>query len=241
MASRVPCKRVPLNRMKGNAQTNGTWQRASPQPPDNSILEALIDSSIYGRFTRAFTDLTGFAIRLLPAGVGPLSKRSVPVCHAGQRVGLLQITRIDPAKSQKRRSLAVASLMEVFAKHLELISDQPAFEVRNGEPALIQRARAYIHTNYATELSLSRTASSLNVSRFYLCKLFRKTTGSTFSRYVSRVRVERARLLLLNRSLRVSEIAFDVGFQSLTHFNREFRNATGHSPTEYRKSATIAA
>jgi len=241
MASPVPYKPVRLNRMKGNAQTNGTWQRASPPPGGNGIVEALIDSSIYRKFTRAFTDLTGFAIRLLPAGVAPLSKRSVPVCHAGQLVGLLQITRIEPVKSQKRRFLAAGSLMEAFAKHLELISDQAGFQARNGEPALIQRARAYVHTNYATELSLSRAASSLNVSRFYLCKLFRKTTGSTFSRYVSAVRVERARRLLLNRNLRVSEIAFEVGFQSLTHFNREFRNATGHSPTEFRKGATIAA
>jgi AraC-like DNA-binding protein len=225
--------------MKGNAQTNGIWG-ASPQA-DNGILEALAGSSIYRKFAGAFGDLTGFNLVLLPTGVTPLSTCSVPVCRAGQLVGLLQTTRVEPAKSQRRRSLAAASLMEVFAQHLELISDQAAFQARNGEPALIQRAKAYIQANYATELSLSGTASSLNVSRFYLCKLFRKSTGSTFSRYVSAVRIERARRLLANRSLRVSEIAFDVGFQSLTHFNREFRNAIGHSPTEYRKRATMGA
>jgi len=227
--------------MKGNAQTNGIWQRALPPPPDNGILETLVRSGIYRKFTRAFADLTGFKVVLLPAGVAPLSKHTVPVCRAGQPVGLLHTGRVEPAKSRKRRSLAAASLLEVFARHLELISDQAALQARNGEPAIIQRARAYIQANYATDLSLSRTAGSLNVSRFYLCKLFRKSTGSTFSRYVSAVRVERARLLLLNRNLRISEIAFEVGFQSLTHFNREFRNATGCSPTDYRKSAGIAA
>jgi len=238
MGSRVSSTSVRLNRMKGNAQTNGTWGRASPQP-DNRIVEALVGSSIYRKFARAFAELTGFDLVFRPADMPLLANGTVPVCRAGQPVGFLQTTRAEPAKSQKRRSLAAASLMEVFAKHLELISDQAAFEIRNREPALIQRAKGYIHTHYATELSLSSSASSLNVSRFYLCKLFRKSTGSTFSRYVSAVRIERARRLLLNRSLRISEIAFEVGFQSLTHFNREFKNAIGHSPTEYRKRATI--
>jgi len=46
--------------------------------------------------------------------------------------------------------------------------------------------------------------------------------------------VEKAKNLLLNRNLRVSEIAYEVGFQSLTHFNRVFKKITGQSPTEYR-------
>ena len=66
-------------------------------------------------------------------------------------------------------------------------------------------------------------------------KMFSKVTGMPFSRYVSCVRVERAKNLLLNRHNRVSEIAFEIGFQSLTHFNRKFKNLTGQSPTEYRR------
>jgi AraC-like DNA-binding protein len=48
------------------------------------------------------------------------------------------------------------------------------------------------------------------------------------------VRIEKAKNLMLNPNLRVSEIAFEVGFQSLTHFNRVFKNILGHSPTGYR-------
>ena len=56
--------------------------------------------------------------------------------------------------------------------------------------------------------------------------------------YVSRVRVEKAKNLLLNPNARVSEVAYEVGFQSLTHFNRVFRKIVGESPTEYRKRLT---
>jgi len=69
--------------------------------------------------------------------------------------------------------------------------------------------------------------------------VFKKTTGLTFTDYLSRVRIEKAKTLLLNPHLRISEIAYDVGFQSLTHFNRMFRKIAGISPTKYRDSKSI--
>jgi AraC-like DNA-binding protein len=64
--------------------------------------------------------------------------------------------------------------------------------------------------------------------------MFKKGTGVNFTEYVSRVRIESARNLLLNPNLRISEIAYQVGFQSLTHFNRVFKKVVGESPTEFR-------
>jgi AraC-like DNA-binding protein len=64
--------------------------------------------------------------------------------------------------------------------------------------------------------------------------MFKKVTGVNFTDYVSRARIEKSKNLLLNPNLRVSEIAFEVGFQSLTHFNRVFRRLLGQSPTDYR-------
>src|SRR4029434_1902328 len=61
-----------------------------------------------------------------------------------------------------------------------------------------------------------------------------KATGVNFTEYLSRVRIEKAKNLLLNPNLRISEIAYEVGFQSLTHFNRVFKKVAGESPTEYR-------
>jgi AraC-like DNA-binding protein len=76
----------------------------------------------------------------------------------------------------------------------------------------------------------------MHVSTFYFCKRFKQSTGLTFTDYLGRVRVEKAKNLLLNPHLRVSEIAYDVGFQSLTHFNRTFHKVVGQSPTRYRES-----
>jgi AraC-like DNA-binding protein len=78
-------------------------------------------------------------------------------------------------------------------------------------------------------------ASQAGMSRFYFCKTFKKETGLSFTNYLSRFRVEKAKNLLLNRNYRVSEIGYEVGFESLTQFNRVFKNIAGQSPTGYRQ------
>ncbi len=129
---------------------------------------------------------------------------------------------------------SAVKLLSIFAQHLSIISNQVIVHQKNAEPPVITKAKEYIHQHEADDLSLSEVARAVNTSTFYFCKLFKKVTGLNFTHYVSRVRVEKAKNLLLNPNLRVSEIAFEVGFQSLTHFNRVFKKIVGQSPTEYR-------
>jgi len=129
---------------------------------------------------------------------------------------------------------ALVDLLNIFAQHLSIVANQVAVRRENSEPPMISRARAYIKDNQAEDLSLGQVARAVNTSTFYFCKMFKKATGLNFTEYLSRVRVEKAKNLLLNPNLRVSEIAFEVGFQSLTHFNRVFKKITGQSPSEYR-------
>ena len=84
------------------------------------------------------------------------------------------------------------------------------------------------------ELSLADAAKAAGASVFHFCKVFHKATGLKFTDYVARMRLEDARNRLLNPNLRISEIAYDVGFQSLTQFNRTFKRVFGQSPTEFR-------
>jgi AraC-like DNA-binding protein/ligand-binding sensor protein len=129
---------------------------------------------------------------------------------------------------------SVLHLLTIFAQHLALVSNQLLVARANAEPPAITRAKQFIHEHQADEISLGDVAHAVNTSTFYFCKLFKKATGLNFTDYLSRVRIEKAKNLLLNPNLRVSEIAFAAGFQSLTHFNRVFRRITGESPTAYR-------
>jgi AraC-like DNA-binding protein len=93
----------------------------------------------------------------------------------------------------------------------------------------------YIAEHHAEELALGDVAKAVNMSAFYFCKTFKKATGMTFTDYLSRVRVEKVKNLMLNPHRRVSEAAFKAGFQSLSQFNRVFRRIAGETPTAYRE------
>jgi len=139
-------------------------------------------------------------------------------------------TRVVPGKKHE----AVVKLLSIFAQHLSMLSNQVVLHQDNSEPPVVRRAKEYIQEHQTENLRLGHVAKAVNTSTFYFCKMFKKATGINFTDYLSRVRIEKAKNLLLNPNLRVSEIAFEVGFQSLTHFNRVFKKTLGQSPTEYR-------
>src|SRR5436190_7156000 len=138
-----------------------------------------------------------------------------------------------PVASQKKLD-CVSSLLSIFADHLSMKSNQIAVQTANSEPPVITKAKQFILEHHTEDLSLGQVAAAVHTSIFYFCKLFRKATGTSFTEFVSRTRIERAKNLLLNPNLRISEIAYEVGCQSLTHFNRVFKKVAGESPTEYR-------
>jgi AraC-like DNA-binding protein len=103
------------------------------------------------------------------------------------------------------------------------------------ESPAMAKARIFIAERHAEEISLTQVSGAVNMSAFYFCKVFKKATGMTFTDYLARVRVEKIKNLLLNPHKRVSEAAYEAGFQSLSQFNRVFRRITGEAPSAYRE------
>ena len=119
---------------------------------------------------------------------------------------------------------------------------QLALRDRNrAEPVEIWKARNFIRENSDEELSLTKVAKAVNMSANHLSEKFKEVTGVNFVDYVARTRTEKARELLQNPNLRISEIAFAVGFQSLSQFNRVFKRLTGKSPSAYRTARQSAS
>jgi AraC-like DNA-binding protein len=129
---------------------------------------------------------------------------------------------------------AMLRLLATFAEHLALISNSIAVDERRVEPALVSRAKRYINKRFDQPISLEAAAQAVNASTRHFCKVFKAATGITFTDYLARVRVEKAKHLLQNPHLRVSEIAFETGFESISQFNRSFKRIVGQSPTQYR-------
>jgi len=140
-------------------------------------------------------------------------------------------TRVIP----KRQYDSIVRLLSIFAQHLAALSNQLMVREEKAEAPMIARARGYIAEHQGEELSLKEVARAVNTSAFYFCKMFKQATGLTFTDYLARVRVEKVKNLLLNPHKRVSEAAFEAGFQSLSQFNRVFKKIEGLSPSDFRE------
>lgn len=138
-------------------------------------------------------------------------------------------TRILTLKQYK----ALIHLLNTFAEHFASCSRVLILQGQQNSPK-ITRARSYIHDHSNDELSLAAVAKIVNMSATYFSIKFKEMTGINFVDYVARTRVEKACNLLLNPTRRVSEVAFEVGFQSLSQFNRTFKKVAGQSPRDYR-------
>lgn len=129
---------------------------------------------------------------------------------------------------------SVIELLGILAQHLQRHAEQRAISTSKTELPVVARAKAFIQASADEPITLAQVAAHVNVSRFYFCKLFRKATGLTLTEYIARVRLEKAKSLLSDPSLRVSEIVFAAGFGSIQQFNSVFKEMVGISPTAYR-------
>jgi AraC-like DNA-binding protein/ligand-binding sensor protein len=164
-----------------------------------------------------------------------LSQWDVAVRKDHLRDAFFRTRTVTPSQQE-----ALVTMLTIFAQHLSMVGDQIAVWKGHAEPAIIARAKSYIAEHQSDDLSLGRVAKAVNASSFYFCKLFKKSTGINFIDYVSRRRIDKAKNFLLNPDCLISDIAFEVGFQSLTHFNRVFKKMTGVSPSQYRKRLPAA-
>jgi AraC-like DNA-binding protein len=129
----------------------------------------------------------------------------------------------------------VVRLLRIFAQQLS----QYAGCCRSNDPQLppsVAKAMEFVQQRATKPVTMREAARHVHLSPHYFCRLFKKTTGMTFSECVARTRVEKAKTLLRNPFMRISEAAFEAGFGSIPHFNALFRRYTGKSPTEFRRS-----
>lgn len=99
----------------------------------------------------------------------------------------------------------------------------------------------YINNHYSENITLARAASILSFSPNYFVRFFKKYMGMPFHAYLNRYRINIAVSELMNSEHRISEIAESVGFKDVKTFNRLFKQTTGQSPREFRKSKSLSS
>ncbi|AFC33285.1 AraC family transcriptional regulator [Paenibacillus mucilaginosus 3016] len=134
--------------------------------------------------------------------------------------GLLSDFEAIPAEVQRMRQ---ASATQVYDH-----------DTRGGDKA-IEVALQYIKTHYQDDLSLEKVASVVFLNPVYFSQLFKQKTGQGFKEYVIHLRLEQAKQLLQNPTLKLADIAERIGYQDMRHFTQVFRKRFGVTPTEYRQ------
>ncbi len=107
-------------------------------------------------------------------------------------------------------------------------------EIRHAD--VIMKATRYVKRAYRERISLEQVSSYVGLSPSYFSRIFKQETGSAWSTYVNRIRVDRARRLLISTSVPLSDIAGMVGFEDQSYFTKVFKRITGLSPGRYRES-----
>ncbi|MBV9962535.1 MAG: helix-turn-helix domain-containing protein [Parafilimonas sp.] len=92
----------------------------------------------------------------------------------------------------------------------------------------------YIHANYDKKPDVNVVAANVHLSTAAFCRYFKKQTKITFTDFVNQYRITQAKTLLL-KGLTISETCYEVGFESLSHFNKLFKKITGENPSVFKK------
>lgn len=100
----------------------------------------------------------------------------------------------------------------------------------------LQKALIYINNNYMAKISLEKVAKTACTSKYHFSREFKKIIGCTYQAYLKKLRMEKARELLKNSDLSITEAAFSVGYADLTNFERNFKKIMGCTPKEYKIS-----
>ena len=101
---------------------------------------------------------------------------------------------------------------------------------------VINRILKHLHLNIESHVSLDKLSQDLNLSQGYISDCFKKHMGITIMNYAKKIRIERAKVLLLTTNESILEIALTLGFHDQSHFYKVFKSFTGMSPSKYRNT-----
>lgn len=179
---------------------------------------------------------TGQVFRRLPTSedfgrvAGRIRAKGVPE----EEIEKLRTTYFQTQTIEPKRYESMVMLLDSFGNQLSQHAEELALMNDGKEPEAILKARRYVHANLDEALPLALVARQAGLSESHFCRVFKDITGMTLTDYVTRARIQWARKELLRPAARVSEIAFKVGFQSLSQFNRSFAKLNGSSPSTWR-------
>ncbi len=165
------------------------------------------------------------------------AKRGLHITGQTRKTVADKLQELPNAKGLERVAKLLAILDILANSHeLEPIAS-PLFQpvLSNDDKNRLGRVMDYIHSNFCGEINRNMVAEVAHLSIGAFSRYFKLRTGKTFPQYVNELRIGRACLLLARENLKVTDIAFESGFDNLANFNRCFRRITKLTPRSYQR------
>lgn len=157
-----------------------------------------------------------------------------------RRIALLAGAPASAAETGEQAIAEAFSMEEIRAVMEQASTAAPLLEPKQACSPHIVQALAYLHQNYPTITGLNEVAAHIHVSPEYFSRLFKAETGCTFISYLNHYRLAQAKRLLDETSLKIFQVAEQVGYASLSYFSKLFKEAYGVNPFDYRSQTSQA-
>ena len=134
------------------------------------------------------------------------------------------------------RILLLLDILNVLAESRELLplsSEGFHMVTSQVDQERIRKVHDYVMLNYHKEVSVQTMAEMLHLTKSSFCRYFKSRTSKTFSRFLNEIRIGKASRLLISNNQTVVEIAKTVGYNNISHFNRQFKEITGKTPKQF--------
>lgn len=193
----------------------------------------IFKSSYFGYENKAVEDLLSFIFR-----------QDNPVLRLGKKEQS-SIEGIFSVIAKEINSQATGCEASIQAQFLQLLVYasryyeqyvSSSFDHPSQMHKMVSEVVNYINAHYREQLTLSNVSSKFYISRYHLSRVFKKATGFSFTEFINSVRIKEAQTLLRDRDSKIINVAEEVGFGSISHFCRVFKEVTGTSPLQYRKT-----
>ncbi len=125
-------------------------------------------------------------------------------------------------------------IKNLFFEFIDMILNNIKNSNQSYSKVLVNQALNFIESNYDQKISLENIADELSISKNYLCSVFKDETGENTTTYINKLRVEKAKQLLLKKNYKLKEIYSKVGFSNQYYFSKVFKKISGMTVTEYK-------
>ncbi|MFC5402068.1 helix-turn-helix transcriptional regulator [Cohnella soli] len=200
-------------------QTNALW---SDQPWHTEAVEEVTDDS------RQYRDEQGLTPRAFGFSIPQYFTLRDPTDTYSRLRELIELEKQPLSWARWQQQIQLQSLLKALAEGQDEFGQSPAVR-------LAERVAVHLRTHYRSSVTHELLQREFNFHPVYIARCMKKALGCSPLEYLTRYRIEQAKLLMLGTTLSIEEIAWEVGFRHQTFFSRTFRKLERMSPSEFRK------